>query len=519
MSGQCVDGGTDNNITPAMSTDPPSVLLGREQQIGDLDADVKQSKGNCHNGSSNVVTGIPRAAAVVMCLLALVEGMDIVLIGVSQQAFFVDIKGWDMFQAGWLGMAQGIFQNAGAVFWGVAADRGYMKRKNILCFAAALQGLCTFSLTFVSTIPPMWPIRMANGFFLAALRPISNGIVADLASTKDQGFYFGLMQGLWALGLSGTGMIVGPLAEGYYDLPILGETRGWRIAYVVVSSFAIVASLAALPAMPDVPPPELTTEEKQQSPLAVAIQEIQTMLKFLKYPSFGLMITQGIFGSIPWLVIGNLNLYARLCGFEMWTLFWLSAPGLFGVLGGFLGGIVSDYLAKKIGPRGRPLTAMLTVAMGVPLQFIMWYGIAPGSALNNVWVFFVIQAVFNVVANWAQPGCNFPVLGQIVTGKDRNKVMCWEMAFENTMATIIGSNAVPYVIKAFGSNKITYDGHQDLEQARTLGYAQAIMICCPWLICFAVYSLLLWSFPIDVDRVEREITLAKSKETELESTI
>merc|ERR1712232_1238751 len=157
-----------------------------------------------------------------------------------------------------------------------------------------------------------------------------------------------------------------------------------------------------------------------------------------------------------------------------------------------------------IGVRGRPLTAMLTVASGVPLQFIMWYGIAPGSALNNVWVFFVIQALFQLLANWAQPGCNFPVLGQIVTGKDRNKVMCWEMAFENTMATIIGSNAVPLVIQAFGSDKITYNGQQDLEQARTLGLAQTVIICIPWMICFGVYSLLLWSFPIDVKRVEKE---------------
>jgi len=249
----------------------------------------------------------------------------------------------------------------------------------------------------------------------------------------------------------------------------------------------------------------------------VVAQEIKTMLTFLRYPSFVLMITQGIFGSIPWLVIGNLNLYARLCGFEMWTLFWLSAPGLFGVVGGFLGGIVSDFLTKKMGPRGRPLTAMLTVAMGVPLQFMMWYGIAPGSALNNVWVFFLIQALFNLTACWAQPGCNFPVLGQIVTGKDRNKVMCWEMAFENTMATIIGSNAVPYVIQAFGSNKITYDGHQDLDQARTLGLAQAIIICCPWLVCFAVYSLLLWSFPIDVKRVEKGRAPVEKKGAELES--
>merc|ERR1712187_783199 len=105
----------------------------------------------------------------------------------------------------------------------------------------------------------------------------------------------------------------------------------------------------------------------------------------------------------------------------------------------------------------------------------------------------------------------------IVTGKDRNKVMSWEMAFENTMATIIGSNAVPYVIKAFGSNKITYDGHTDLEQARTLGFAQAIMICCPWLICFAVYSLLLRSFPADLKRVEKEMALVEKKGAELES--
>merc|ERR1712004_809218 len=265
-------------------------------------------------------------------------------------------------------------------------------------------------------------------------------------------------------GMSGTGMIVGPIAEGSYGLPILGETSGWRIAYVIVSCFAIVASLMSWTVMPDVPPPQLTEQEKQQSASAVALQEIRTMLTFPRYPSFILMITQGIFGSIPWIVIGNLNLYVRLCGFELWTLFWLSAPGLFGVVGGFLGGIVSDFLTGKIGPRGRPLTAMLTVAMGVPLQFIMWYGIEPGSSLNNVWVFFLIQALFNLTAVWAQPGCNFPVLGQIVTGKDRNKVMCWEMAFENTMATIIGSNAVPYVIRWLGMEDIKYEERVDIDQ-------------------------------------------------------
>jgi len=156
-----------------------------------------------------------------------------------------------------------------------------------------------------------------------------------------------------------------------------------------------------------------------------------------------------------------------------------------------------------IGPRGRPLTAMLTVAFGMPLQYALWYGIPPGSYFNNVWTFVAILALFNLLASWAQPGCNFPVLGQIVTGKDRNKVMCWEMGLENTMAMIIGNLGVPYIISWLGSEDIDYQG-TDLVAARALGTAQALIICIPNLICFAVYSGLLWSFPLDLKRVQEE---------------
>merc|ERR1711920_213768 len=230
---------------------------------------------------------------------------------------------------------------------------------------------------------------------------------------------------------------------------------------------------------------------------------IQALLRFLKYNSFVLMICQGVFGSIPWGVIGNVNLYARLCGFSQSDLAWLGIPGLFGLVGGFLGGVVSDALNKQIGPRSRGLTAVITVAMGIPLQYMLWYGIAPGSAWNNVYAFVTILILFNLLAAWAQPGCNFPILGQIVTGKDRNKVMCWELCFENSMAMIIGSRAVPQVIAWLGSEDIKYEG-TDLEQARILGIAQTVVICVPNLICIVVYALLMWSFPIDVKRVQAE---------------
>merc|ERR1711994_249924 len=135
---------------------------------------------------------------------------------------------------------------------------------------------------------------------------------------------------------------------------------------------------------------------------------------------------------------------------------------------------------------------------------MLWYGIFPCSEWFNLQGFFTIQVFFNLLANWAQPGCNFPVLGQIVTGKDRNKVMCWEMAFENTMATIIGSNAVPYVIRWLGMEDIKYEERVDIDQARALGTATALIVVIPWSICFLVYAMLIKAFPADVKRKEAE---------------
>merc|ERR1711920_340821 len=386
----------------------------------------------------------------------------------------------------------------------MGADRGWMKRRMILCFAAGMQALCTLSLAFISTVPPMWPIRMANGFFLAALRPISNGIVADLVATKERGYYFGLMQGGVNIGAAATMVIVGPIAETSYLLPIFETVRGWRIGYSAVACVAVVASLFSFFFMTDVPSPPMTEEEKQQNIRTVIAVEIQALLRFLKYHSFVLMICQGVFGSIPWGVIGNVNLYARLCGFSQSDLAWLGIPGLFGLVGGFLGGVVSDALNKQIGPRSRGLTAVITVAMGIPLQYMLWYGIAPGSAWNNVYAFVTILILFNLLAAWAQPGCNFPILGQIVTGKDRNKVMCWELCFENSMAIIIGNTALPVIVEAISGGQIDYDEGVNLEDARTLGTATALIACSAWSICMVVYMGLVWSFPRDLERLESE---------------
>lgn len=91
-----------------------------------------------------------------------------------------------------------------------------------------------------------------------------------------------------------------------------------------------------------------------------------------------------------------------------------------------------------------------------------------------------------------------------MTGKDRNKVMCWEMCFENSMAIIIGNTALPVIVEALSGGQIDYDEGVNLEDARTLGTATALIACVAWSICMVVYAGLMWSFPGDLERLESE---------------
>jgi len=286
------------------------------------------------------------------------------------------------------------------------------------------------------------------------------------------------------------------------DLGPFGIQWGWRPAYIVVSMIAVVGSAASFFIMPRVPQHELTEEEKAVPASVIAKEEIRAMLSFFKYTSFGLMILQGMFGSIPWLVLGNNLLYCQLCNITAAEYVPIQLVGFAGIIGGILGGVVSDFLVLRVGPSGRPLSAVISVGIGVPLMFTLYQIIPPESI--NVPIMFVIFFAFNTLCQWPQPGCNFPVIGQIVTSDNRNKIICWEMALENTMATILGAQLPYFLSVLLGYGAFAPESYPDYDMARKLGNVQAIATCGPWTICFFVYASLMWSFPRDLKRIENE---------------
>jgi len=302
--------------------------------------------------------------------------------------------------------------------------------------------------------------------------------------------------------LNTVGAIVGPLTRKAFDFGPFGRQWGWRGGYVVVSMIAVVASLGSFFVMPKVPQHELPDEEKRLPVARVAKQEIFAMIGFFKYPTFVLMICQGMFGSIPWLVLGNNQLYWMLCKNNEEAYVPVQLMGWLGVPGGLLGGWISDSLNKVIGPTARPLTAVITVGISVPCLLTL-YMILPPEDLTQ-FNFCVIMAIFNLFGTWAQPGCNFPVMGQIVTSANRNKIICWEMAFENSMAAIMGSNLPYFLNMLLGFEEVKPDGFPDLDLAKQLALLQALATCVPWTLCFFIYIGLMFTFPRDLERIARE---------------
>merc|ERR1719401_692081 len=109
----------------------------------------------------------------------MIEGADTQLLGASMKALQEDLN-LQLMDISYMTMSQLVCTNLAAPFWGILADRGVLRRRTILLVGALGQGLVTILLAFVTDMLPLVFLRALNGALLAALRPISNGIVADM---------------------------------------------------------------------------------------------------------------------------------------------------------------------------------------------------------------------------------------------------------------------------------------------------------------------------------------------------
>mmetsp|Transcript_95009 Transcript_95009/g.205146 ORF Transcript_95009/g.205146 Transcript_95009/m.205146 type:complete len:539 (-) Transcript_95009:48-1664(-) len=431
-----------------------------------------------------------------LCATAALEGADTALLPAAMKALQEDI-GLKLTDLAYLNTAQAVCTNLAAPFWGIMADRGILQRKSILIIGSLGQGLVTCLLAVVTVMGPMIFMRAANGALLAALRPISNGIIADMTGERNRGKIFGRVQSSLMFGMFVTTLVAVPMAR----KDVFG-IQGWRVAFCLIGVVSLIVS-ALLQVSLQEPGTRHAAKPSEGGICKAVLEEILSLTRFFRIPTFCVMIVQGIFGTIPWSVMGNMTLYFQLSGISDSAAALLSSVNLVAaMLGNVLAGYVADSLASKLGYHGRPLNAQISVALGVPCIFTLFYGLPPG---DHFWAYLALIVAFGLLGSWAQSGTNFPILSAIVPSGARSRVMAWECALENSIANALG----PVVVAMLATKCFDYtfgevtleDARDPKEDARSLGTAMAVVVCVPWGVCFLAYSLLHWSYPRDMERL------------------
>merc|ERR1712039_1063403 len=169
-------------------------------------------------------------------------------------------------------------------------------------------------------------------------------------------------------------------------------------------------------------------------------------------------------------------------------------------IGVMLGGYIGDLLARRYNHHGRVLVAELSLAMGIPLKFVVFWGIAPFDG-NWVW-YAVLTGLHGLFACWVTAGAKLPLLSEIVPANDRASVMAWDGTIESLSGTLLGLPMVTMLAHAmFGFDDQDLKTGVHSANARALGHAAAVMICGPATVSLLCWLLMHWSYPRDRRRM------------------
>jgi len=443
--------------------------------VGDDGEEKAQSQaGQIQSGGLPGEDTVREASKILLCSLCAVsalEGADMALLPAVFFALQGDL-GLTLGNLATMSLVQGVTGSAVAPFWGIVADRGIMKRKNIITFGCVMQGLVTMALAFIDDFLLMTCLRALNGVFLASLRPVASGIIADVTSESRRGKVFGLVQ------LSTN---VGMMAGGLLGTPISTKTvfglQGWRVAFLAVGALSIGVGLFAFLTMVEPPREGNGGAADGKTQKGACGQEARKLLGYFRMPTFCALVFQGWFGGIPWSAMGYSTLFYQVGGLrDSWAAILGATGQAAGACGGLLGGLIGDRLAKRWPHHGRPLTAQISVMAGIPVAYLTFM-VDPPANETAAFVYYLSLVIFlGLTATWCGVGVNMPILTEIVKPEGRSTILAWESALESTFSVILGNAMVGFLAETcFGYDLANaHEGSEHTahpESRRALGKA------------------------------------------------
>lgn len=374
-----------------------------------------------------------------------------------------------------VGLVTGTFLLGGGLFWGILASQAVLTRKQILIMATVVQGL-------VAIIEPLISHRMYWShialhclvkFCLAPARPISRSIVADVFPSLSAGMIYGLMV---------AGNVIGEVVTREFHE---GEDT-WDIAFIIQGSSSLLLGLVlvAFLLVPPVVPSCRTT-----------CGEFKKLGHFLRMPTFFILVGQGCFGGIPWLIMEYQVEFFSCVGFDGGAPMVHLAGKLAGALGSIFGGQIGDRLAQRSLLHGRIIAAQISVFSGIPLAYLLYVFDPFRNNLPWALYYLAMVIVFGLMTSWAYSATNPQMISSISYPDERTLAFTSHWAMEQGVASLAAVGLI-----RFRFDDIAKEGYQ------ALGSAMFLTTALPWLVCGLLYSSLHLTYPRDVERTLMQTT-------------
>ncbi|PSC76181.1 MFS general substrate transporter [Micractinium conductrix] len=425
-------------------------------------------------------------------------------------------------QLGAITLGRAMMQALSSPLGGIAGH--FIPRGTVIAIGCWIWAAMTALFALTTRLSVALPICAINGVGLALVIPNVQSLTADYYHASARGQAFGT---LW-LTISLGGMLGALYATNTAAHDPFG-IEGWRFVFFSVACVSAVAGLLNHLFVYD-PTFERTKQQRQQPGGASGLSDgggdalaggggerLGATLKRLwgevagvvRIPTFGIIIVQGIVGSVPYASLIFLTLYFQLMGMTNFDASLLVAIYLAGGgLGGLLGGWIGDRVASRFPDHGRIVATQFSVIIGVPFALLLFKGLPMDGTPGTVWLYRATIAAFALLTAWPAPCCNNPAFAEIVPPAQRNLIYAFDRCFEGAMAAASAPLVGVLAEKWFGFSgdaKVTGDLAKNLRNAGAIGSALLAFTTIPWAFCAFVYSGLHVTYPRDRRRaLERQ---------------
>lgn len=456
------------------------------------------------SSSSFVLNPLWTSTLLVLCVISMIKGADLQLLPTSFRAMEVELSMVPS-RLALMAVCQGVSVALTGPFWGALVEAG-ADRSKLLMAGVGCWGCCTFLLGLVSSFETMCLLRVLNGMSLSALLPVTQSFVVDISGPDERGQTFG-----WLVFSAHVGSVLACM----FVTPISGITfygiTGWRIACMAVGVLSLSAMLLIHWTIGD-------TVVRKWDPSRVSLTgEFKKLARFLRIPSFTVIIVQGVFGTIPGAAMSFLTMYFQYIGLTDVVVALINTVHIIGAgVGGLIGGVVGDILTAWKPQYGRAITAQISVLFSVPLVCLMFSWIPRETAMAPIFAgtFFL----YGLVSSWTAPGCLCPIMSEIVPKRSLASAYAWELAIVFCSGNLFGPVLVGYLsqrVYGYVQNTDSVDSMDPTvrdSNAKALGHSLFLAVLVPYTISSVILSFLFCTHPRD------SMDPVSASESETEST-